>query len=144
MSASKLDDGRVGSRIENYSDFWHKDIRKEGQVESDNRLENYTDVVNGVLLFFSPYGHVIGSSAPPPTQGTTTARRNSMSTVGPGHSTSRASTRARRSPRRSLATNTILPHRCPFVPGCVFSTSAAVSVGLPGRLHASRMQESSV
>ena len=145
MSASKLDDGRVGSRIENYSDFWQKDMRKEGQVESDNRLENYTDVVNGMLLiFFSLHGHVIGSLAPPPTQGTTTARRSSMSTAGPGHSTSRASTRARHSPRPSLATNTILPHRCPFVPGCVFSTLAAVSVDLPGRLHASRMQESSV
>ena len=67
MSAPKLDDGRVGSRIENYSDFWQKDIRKEGQVESDNRLENYTDVVNGVLLiFFTPHGHVIGSSSPSP------------------------------------------------------------------------------
>jgi len=47
MSAPKLDDGRVGSRIENYSDFWQKDTAKEDQVDSDNRLENYTDVVNG-------------------------------------------------------------------------------------------------
>jgi len=47
MSAPKLDDGRVGSRIENYSDFWQKDTAKEAQVDSDNRLENYTDVVNG-------------------------------------------------------------------------------------------------
>jgi hypothetical protein len=67
MSASKLDDGRVGSRIENYSDFWQKDIRKEGQVESDNRLENYTDVVNGVLhIFFTP--HVTSSAHPSPLQ----------------------------------------------------------------------------
>jgi sterol 24-C-methyltransferase len=47
MSSTQLNDGRVGSRIENYSDFWQKDIRKEAQVDSDIRLENYTDVVNG-------------------------------------------------------------------------------------------------
>jgi sterol 24-C-methyltransferase len=65
MSAPKLDDGRVGSRIENYSDFWQKDTAKEAQVDSDNRLENYTDVVNGVLfVFFTPHGHVFGSSSP--------------------------------------------------------------------------------
>jgi len=44
---SQHNDGRVGSRIENYSDFWQKDIRKEAQVDSDNRVESYTEVVNG-------------------------------------------------------------------------------------------------
>jgi hypothetical protein len=47
MSSTQLDDGRVGSRIENYSGFWQKDINKEAQVDSDTRVENYTDVVNG-------------------------------------------------------------------------------------------------
>jgi sterol 24-C-methyltransferase len=47
MSSTQLDDGRVGSRIENYSGFWQKDINKEAQVDSDIRVENYTDVVNG-------------------------------------------------------------------------------------------------
>ncbi|KAI0295758.1 delta-sterol C-methyltransferase, partial [Russula brevipes] len=31
MSSTQLDDGRVGSRIENYSGFWQKDINKEAQ-----------------------------------------------------------------------------------------------------------------
>jgi sterol 24-C-methyltransferase len=47
MSSTQLDDGRVGSRIENYSGFWKKDLNKEDQVDSDTRVENYTDVVNG-------------------------------------------------------------------------------------------------
>jgi sterol 24-C-methyltransferase len=47
MSSTQLDDGRIGSRIENYSGFWQKDINKEAQVDSDTRVENYTDVVNG-------------------------------------------------------------------------------------------------
>ena len=49
MAPSKLDDGRVGSRIENYAGFWQKDIKKEAQVDSDVRVENYTDVVNGTI-----------------------------------------------------------------------------------------------
>jgi sterol 24-C-methyltransferase len=47
MSSTQLNDGRVGSRIENYSGFWKKDLNKEDQVDSDTRVENYTDVVNG-------------------------------------------------------------------------------------------------
>ncbi|KAH9931025.1 delta-sterol C-methyltransferase [Amylocystis lapponica] len=39
-------DGRVGQRIENYSKFW-QDPSKEKQVDTDNRLGSYTDVVNG-------------------------------------------------------------------------------------------------
>jgi len=49
MSSSGLDDGRVGSRIKNYSGFWQKDTSKEAQVDSDTRVENYTDVVNGAV-----------------------------------------------------------------------------------------------
>jgi sterol 24-C-methyltransferase len=47
MPSTQLDDGRVGSRIENYSGFWKKDLTKEAQADSDSRVENYTDVVNG-------------------------------------------------------------------------------------------------
>jgi sterol 24-C-methyltransferase len=47
MPSTQLDDGRVGSRIENYSGFWRHDVSKEEQVDSDTRVENYTDVVNG-------------------------------------------------------------------------------------------------
>jgi sterol 24-C-methyltransferase len=49
MAPTKLDDGRVGSRIENYAGFWQKDIKKEAQADSDVRVENYTDVVNGTI-----------------------------------------------------------------------------------------------
>ncbi|TFY81346.1 hypothetical protein EWM64_g2657, partial [Hericium alpestre] len=40
-------DGRVGDRIENYTAFWQKDMNKEKQNDTDNRVESYTDVVNG-------------------------------------------------------------------------------------------------
>lgn len=40
-------DGRVGSRIENYTAFWQKDMAKEQQADTGNRLDSYTDVVNG-------------------------------------------------------------------------------------------------
>ncbi|OBZ67859.1 Sterol 24-C-methyltransferase erg6 [Grifola frondosa] len=40
-------DGRVGKRIENYTGFWQKDLNKEGKADTDNRVENYTDVING-------------------------------------------------------------------------------------------------
>ena len=49
MAQTKMDDGRVGSRIENYAGFWQKDIKEEGQADSDVRVENYTDVVNGTI-----------------------------------------------------------------------------------------------
>lgn len=43
-------DGRVGRRIENYTAFWQKDISKEASEDTGNRLENYTDVVNGASV----------------------------------------------------------------------------------------------
>jgi len=50
----QLNDGRVGSRIENYNNFWHKDPSNEKEVDNDNRLNSYTEVVNGMpSLFFS-------------------------------------------------------------------------------------------
>ncbi|KAL1746042.1 S-adenosyl-L-methionine-dependent methyltransferase [Schizophyllum fasciatum] len=47
MATEAQADGRVGSRIENYSKFWQKDIHKEGEVDTDNRVDSYQDVVNG-------------------------------------------------------------------------------------------------
>lgn len=49
-------DGRVNERIENYTKFWEKDSTKDTETERDNRLENYTDVINGMshLTFFRP------------------------------------------------------------------------------------------
>lgn len=42
-----LADGRQKDRIENYTKFWQKDIANEGKVDTDNRLDGYTEVVNG-------------------------------------------------------------------------------------------------
>ncbi|KAF9467809.1 delta-sterol C-methyltransferase [Collybia nuda] len=49
MSANPaaLADGRVGSRIENYNNFWQKDPNREEDVDAEKRLNSYTDVVNG-------------------------------------------------------------------------------------------------
>ncbi|KAF8708201.1 DEAD protein, partial [Rhizoctonia solani] len=42
-----LDDGRVKSRVANYTAFWDNDSAKDGDAHKDNRLENYKDVING-------------------------------------------------------------------------------------------------
>ncbi|KAF9530229.1 delta-sterol C-methyltransferase [Crepidotus variabilis] len=47
MSSGKLDDGRIVDRMENYTKFWQKDIHNEQDVDNENRLNSYTDVVNG-------------------------------------------------------------------------------------------------
>ncbi len=45
-------DGRIGARIENYSNFWQKDLSKEQAVDTENRVGGYTDVVNGMSTVF--------------------------------------------------------------------------------------------
>ncbi len=47
MSPTAQQDGRVGDRIENYTGFWQKDMNKEKKNDTDNRVENYTEVING-------------------------------------------------------------------------------------------------
>ncbi|KAG6805063.1 Delta(24)-sterol C-methyltransferase, partial [Arthromyces matolae] len=46
MSAPSSD-GRVGNRIENYTAFWKKDLKREDEDGTEKRLDSYTDVVNG-------------------------------------------------------------------------------------------------
>lgn len=46
-----LDDGRVKSRVANYTAFWDKDSAQDGDEHKANRVENYKDVINGT--FFS-------------------------------------------------------------------------------------------
>ncbi|CAE6395872.1 unnamed protein product [Rhizoctonia solani] len=46
-NAEVLDDGRVKSRVANYTAFWDNDSTKDGDAHKDNRLENYKDVING-------------------------------------------------------------------------------------------------
>ncbi|OCH86498.1 hypothetical protein OBBRIDRAFT_797119 [Obba rivulosa] len=45
--SSATADGRVGSRIQNYTKFWQKDAAQDGKADTDNRVDSYTDVVNG-------------------------------------------------------------------------------------------------
>ncbi|KAF9074736.1 S-adenosyl-L-methionine-dependent methyltransferase [Rhodocollybia butyracea] len=40
-------DGRSDTRIQNYTKFWKKDTSKEGDADNTNRLDSYTEVVNG-------------------------------------------------------------------------------------------------
>jgi hypothetical protein len=42
-----LADGRVNDRIANYTAFWEKESTKDSDTQKANRLENYTEVVNG-------------------------------------------------------------------------------------------------
>jgi len=47
MSPAVTADGRVQNRIENYTGFWQKDAVKEQEAHNVNRVDNYTEVVNG-------------------------------------------------------------------------------------------------
>jgi len=51
ITSETLSDGRVKSRVANYAGFFDKESAKETEAHKDNRLANYTDVVNGSLCF---------------------------------------------------------------------------------------------
>ncbi|KAI6029089.1 S-adenosyl-L-methionine-dependent methyltransferase [Pisolithus microcarpus] len=40
-------DGRQQKRVERYTKFWQKDLTHESDTDNKNRLDKYTDVVNG-------------------------------------------------------------------------------------------------
>ncbi|KAJ7079360.1 delta-sterol C-methyltransferase [Mycena crocata] len=40
-------DGRERDRIANYTKFWNKDISKDDSIDTENRVDAYTEVVNG-------------------------------------------------------------------------------------------------
>ena len=46
-------DGRHEKRMNNYTKFWQNDMSKEKDVDTSNRLESYTEVVNGVCYLSS-------------------------------------------------------------------------------------------
>jgi sterol 24-C-methyltransferase len=48
MASTHYADGRQENRVENYTKFWQKDLGKEGEADNKNRVESYTDVVNGM------------------------------------------------------------------------------------------------
>jgi hypothetical protein len=43
----QMNDGRVESRVENYTKFWKTDPTKEDEADNSKRLDSYTEVVNG-------------------------------------------------------------------------------------------------
>ena len=47
--AANLRDGRRGKRLEAYTRWWQKDLNKEADLDNQNRLDSYADVVNGKL-----------------------------------------------------------------------------------------------
>lgn len=46
---TSMADGRQRDRIANYTKFWNKDIATEDATNTENRLDSYTDVVNGMV-----------------------------------------------------------------------------------------------
>ena len=48
--ASTPTDGRIDSRIQNYTNFWQKDTRLDSKVDTDARVDNYTEVINGEIV----------------------------------------------------------------------------------------------
>ncbi|KAJ7027477.1 hypothetical protein C8F04DRAFT_1189447 [Mycena alexandri] len=49
-NAEEMVDGRVRDRIINYTKFWDKDISKEKDERTVNRVNHYKSVVNGNML----------------------------------------------------------------------------------------------
>ena len=41
-------DGRHEERMNNYTKFWQQDMSKEKEVDTANRIDSYTEVVNGM------------------------------------------------------------------------------------------------
>ena len=48
LERTVMADGRVKERVSNYTGFWEKDSAKDNEEHRANRLENYTDVINGM------------------------------------------------------------------------------------------------
>ena len=57
-------DGRHEKRMTNYTKFWQQDMSKEKDVDTSNRLESYTEVVNGTRrpIRSSSYLRTVGTS----------------------------------------------------------------------------------
>jgi sterol 24-C-methyltransferase len=57
MTSTQYSDGRQQTRVENYTKFWQNDFGKEREADNQNRVESYTDVVNGIF----PHSFIISS-----------------------------------------------------------------------------------
>lgn len=116
-------DGRQGDRIANYTKFWNKDISKEESADTDNRVDSYTDVVNGMPTHFSFAKRLSHCNF---YQDIMTGRRNFTSTDGPNPSTSAAFTKAKHLPLPLRVTSITSPHRWDCGLGCGCSMLGAV------------------
>ena len=55
MAPTAAADGRQVDRLDGYTKHWQKDLNKEANVDTENRLDSYADVVNGTLfILFYP------------------------------------------------------------------------------------------
>jgi hypothetical protein len=96
MDSSKPD-GRINSRIENYTKFFEADGATDSKEHTENRLQNYADVVNGKVPRVSfDLAHSNGDHV----QDITMGRLRCTSLVGESLSTSPVSTRGRASSSR--------------------------------------------
>ena len=56
--ASTPTDGRIDSRIQNYTSFWQKDTQLDSKVDTDTRVDNYTEVINGETVWNRTLLHI--------------------------------------------------------------------------------------
>jgi len=47
-----MKDGRDENRVSNYTKFWQSDLSKEQAEDNKIRLDQYTDVVNGLWFTY--------------------------------------------------------------------------------------------
>jgi sterol 24-C-methyltransferase len=63
-SSPITEDGRQSNRMEAYTKFWQKDMNNEKEVDTENRIDSYTDVVNGKFLIrFHVFDYVSTASS---------------------------------------------------------------------------------
>ena|ERR1700761_5569656 len=77
-ATAPIQDGRIQSRVENYTGFWEKDSANDTEVQRANRLDQYTDVINGS----SSPSSIIDTLVEGAIQGTMTALLSSTSMAG--------------------------------------------------------------
>ena len=115
VTQRKKGDVRNREGIEAYTAHWHKDSAQDDATRTESRLGKYTDVVNGyydgatelcvprlVRELMSTATSMVGDDA---------ISACSPRQVGVTHSTSRATTRASHSTKRSLVMSTTSPRR---------------------------------
>lgn len=75
-------DARSESRVSNYTKFWQKDSAKDGEADKANRLDQYTDLVNGTCPAPHLSPHWRARQTTDAHQATMTVLRSFTSTAG--------------------------------------------------------------